>query len=169
MTLRIDLSLLAVALAGSMTAAHAQTLDVKPGLWETTSTTDTGGMPSMDLSKVPAEQRARMEAAMKARMGKPTTNRSCMTKEKLEKGFQDQKDADSSCKRTMVVNTRSVQEIKFECENPRKTSGTLHFEALSRESVKGTVKIVSTDGTRSMNINSSIEAKWLGDNCGDTK
>ena len=58
--------------------AWTQTLNVKPGLWEVTSVTQATGLPGMDLSKLPADQRAKIEAAVKRRMAEqaaPKTSR----------------------------------------------------------------------------------------------
>src|SRR5689334_10995600 len=69
-----------------------QPLNVKLGLWETTSTITTKGqVPVSDemLSRLTPEQRARVEERMKAQAGDRTTThtyKSCLTKEKLERG-----------------------------------------------------------------------------------
>ena len=74
----------------SWTADAVQPLDVKPGLWETTTTTEMGGMPPMPadvLAKMTPEQRAKFEAAMKARAAqgaKTTTRRTCLDQGRAE-------------------------------------------------------------------------------------
>ena len=148
--------------------AWGQTLnfDAKPGLWEVTSTGKMSGMPIIDMSKMPPEARQRLEEAMKKQQTPQTrTTRSCMTREKLEKDmFLDSQQ--SSCKRTLVTNTRTVAEAKLECTNEKyPTVGTFRIEALSRENVKGIFK--ATAGP--MNIDTTMTAKWISDNCGDVK
>src|SRR5688500_469256 len=76
------------ALVFVQTGTAAQTpvrplLDVRMGLWEVTSTTDIGGMPAVDTSKMPPQVQAQMAAAMAGAMGKPSVLKSCMTKEKF--------------------------------------------------------------------------------------
>ncbi|HEY1242524.1 MAG TPA: hypothetical protein VGF16_18310, partial [Bryobacteraceae bacterium] len=75
-------------------------MDVKTGLWESTMTNQMSGqmpIPAEALAKLTPEQRARIEQAMKARASqgpKTSTNRSCVTKEQLNKPMtfnQDQK------------------------------------------------------------------------------
>lgn len=153
---------------------HAQTLDVKTGLWETTVTSEMSGMPGIDTSKMTPEQRARIEAALKGRGGRgPSTSvvRTCMTKEKLDKmAFHEMaQNSNPSCKTSVVSSSRSVVDMKMECSGPRKSTGTMHFEAASRESMKGTVKLATGDETHPMTINLSMTGKWLGDDCGDVK
>ena len=54
--------------------AQAPALDVKLGLWESTTVTDLGGaaMPQMDMSKLPPEQAAKIAEAMKGLTGDRT-------------------------------------------------------------------------------------------------
>jgi Spy/CpxP family protein refolding chaperone len=161
-----------VALVVASTAAWAQSLNVKPGLWEVTATTHASGLPPMDLSSLPPEQRAKIEAAMKKQMNdmaKPTVTRECMTKEKIDKELFGDKDLDPSCKRTSITRTATVQELKVECTGKQKMTGTMHFEALTPEAVKGTVNMVAEGAGQTMNASSTFTAKWLGDNCGDVK
>ncbi|HWZ34013.1 MAG TPA: DUF3617 family protein [Bryobacteraceae bacterium] len=160
---------LALLLAG-YALGQTPNIDVRLGLWETTSVTQSAGMPQIDTSKMTPEVRQRVEESMKARGAKgPTTRttRECMTKDKIEKNtmFNPQQ-MQASCKRTIVTNTRSVVEVKVECANEKyPTTATMHFEAVSRENVKGTMKM----NLGPMNIDGTINAKWLSDSCGDVK
>jgi Spy/CpxP family protein refolding chaperone len=159
-------------LAAVAAAAAAQSLNVKPGLWEVTATTQTSGRPPMDLSSLSPEQRAKIEAAMKKQMGemaKPTVSRECMTREKIDKELFGDKDLDPSCKRTTIAKTATVQELKVECTGKQKMTGTMRFEAVTPESVKGTVNMVAEGAGQTMNANSTFTAKWLADSCGDVK
>ena len=161
----------ALLLAAVASAALAQTtinLDVKPGLWETTTTTQTSGMPALDNSKMTPEMRARVEEMMKKRQAKgPSshTSRSCMTKEKLQKDMFMNESGQVSCKRTILTNTRSSLEVKVECSSDKAVSaGTFHLEALSRESVKGNLKLSGM-----VNADTAVSSKWIGADCGDVK
>jgi hypothetical protein len=163
-----------VILLGGGVLGRAQTLDVKTGLWETTVVSETNGMPAIDTSKMTPEQRARIEAALKGRGGRgPSTNvvRTCMTKEKLDKlAFHEMaQNNNSSCKTSVVSSSRGAVDMKMECSGNRKSTGTMHFEAPSRESMKGTIKIAAGDDTHPMTINLAMTGKWLGDDCGDVK
>src|SRR5208282_5648055 len=118
----------------SLWAADSITaLDVKEGLWEMTVTHSMSGMPATPnippdvLAKMPPEQRARVEAAMK---GGPSTDvrKECITKEKLEKhsAFSNNR---GDCTRTVVNSTGSKLEVKIHCEEKQaSTDGTLVLE-----------------------------------------
>ena len=157
-------------------AADYKPLDVKLGLWESTVTTKTTGTPPMPpelLSRLTPEQRAKMEAAMKAnaaRAAQPKTNRSCLTKEQLNKGLTfGSEGASSACNRTIVTSNASEQDLRFECNeatHAMKASGTMHVEAVNSETVKGAGQGSTTDGTHTMNVQMSFSAKWISADCG---
>src|ERR1035437_7665315 len=109
--------LLALIVSSSLTlwaADKITPLNPKEGLWEMTSTHTMTGMPPIPadtLAKMPPEQRARMEAAMKqsgAGVPKTDVRKHCVTKEKLEKqsAFDDNR---KDCTRTIVISTRSEE------------------------------------------------------------
>lgn len=152
-----------------------QPLDVRTGLWETTVTHSMTGMPPIPpemLAKMTAEQRARMEQAMKARSaGGPTTTttKSCITKEKLEKQAAFGEDR-KECTRTVLTSSSSRIEMKVHCVDKQMTSdGTFKIEALNSESVKGTMHLVESGSGHSMNRDFTIASRYLGPACGDTK
>ena len=164
--MKTNLVIIAITAVCAMGQSQTLNFDARPGLWETTTLSSGAGL---DTSRLPAEMRAKMEEAMKKRppqAAKPHVTRSCMTKERLQKDmFLDQRQADS-CKRMILTNTRTVAEVKIECaeEKMGSTTGTFRLEALSRESVKGTLRT-----TGAMNIDTTITSKWISDNCGDVK
>lgn len=152
-----------------------QPLNVKLGLWETTWTRTTSGeMPIPDelLSRLTPEQRAKMEERMKARAAqstKTTTNKECLTKEKLDKelAFGDDR---KECTRTVVTSTSSKAEFRMQCaEGDVKGNGTFLVEAVSTENVKGSVNIVASGNGHNMNSSGTFTAKWIGPDCGDLK
>jgi hypothetical protein len=150
-----------------------QPLNVKPGLWESTTTSTTAGQmpfPAELLSRLSPEQRAKMEARMKANSAPKTrtfTNKGCETKEKLaEQPFSDQKE----CKQTIITSSSTKAELKILCEfGDVRSSGTMHIDVLSPESVKGSGQMTSNGGGHSMTMNTSFSAKWLGPSCGSVK
>lgn len=163
--------LLSIALAGCALAQEHPNLDVKMGLWEMTTVVKLNGMASMmDTSKMTPDMKEKMENSMKAsqaRMAQPHTTRTCITKEKIDKDTMFNPDqAQSSCKRTVVTNSRSTLEVKLECVNEKRPmTGMMHFEATSRESVKGIFKMSSG----AMTSESTMAGKWISDSCGDVK
>src|SRR5260370_11263079 len=165
------LVLLLLSSGADWAADKIQPLHVKTGLWETTRTTNTSGqmpIPPELMARLTPEQRAKMEDRMKANSAEKSrtnTSQSCMSKEKLEKApFSDEQ---KDCTRTIVTSTSSEAEIRFACEKQgMKSNGTIHVEALTPESVKGSAQTAMTGGGRTMNISGTFTAKWLGPNCG---
>jgi hypothetical protein len=167
----------AVSLAGGILLAQGskyQPLDVKTGLWESSWTMAMKGLPPIPpdvLEKMPPEQRARLEAAMgKTGSGTPMTrtNKSCLTKEQLEKNpfSQDQK----NCKDTIISSTGSKMDIHAVCnENDMKMDLTIHIERSDSEHVTGKVESDTTGSGHDMTMNGTFKSKWLGAACGDVK
>jgi Protein of unknown function (DUF3617) len=150
-----------------------QPLNVKTGLWESTSSSTRSGqmpMPAELLAKLSPEQRAKFEARMKANSAPKTntfTNKSCETKEKLaEQPFNDRKE----CKQTVVTSTGNSAEIKVSCQfDDISSTGTMKIDVLNSESVKGSGQMTSNGGGHVMTVNTTFSAKWLGPSCGDIK
>jgi Spy/CpxP family protein refolding chaperone len=171
--MKLSICLAALVAATAATAmAQVSALNVKLGLWEITSRSQSSGAPAIDTSKMTADQRARIEAAMKARGSAgqtPRTRKTCITKEKLASdGFQEQS-PDSSCKKTMVTRTATVEEMKIECTGERASTSQVRFEAASPDTVNGTMKVTTTRNGAQMGIDIAISGKWLGADCGDVK
>jgi hypothetical protein len=160
----------------SWTTDTVQPLDVKLGLWETTTVNEMSGLPPMPadvLAKLTPEQRAKMEAVFKARAAqgpKTTTRRSCLDKEKLEKSLAFGDDNDKSCQRTIISSSRSKLEGHLECTDEKmKRSGDLHVEAINPENVKGSMQMTAAGGSSTMNIKVAFTAKWIGPSCAELK
>lgn len=159
----------------SWAADDYKPLDVKLGLWESTMTSQTSGMPPLPeelLSRLTPDQRAQMEAAMKARAAKgpqSTVTKSCLTKDQLNKALAFGGEANTACKRTLITSTSTKQDIRFDCSDEKsnmKGSGTIHVEAINSENVKGTTQVSTAAGGNNMNIQMSFSAKWVSSDCG---
>jgi len=154
---------------------QVQPMDVKPGLWQVTKTTTTGGqVPAGLLEKLTPEQRAKLEERMAARSGQPgkaITYKSCVTQEQINKGFSFAEDRERNlCTSTVVSSTTSKEDLRLECtQNGMKLNGTAHLERIDSENVRARTEFVGTDGARSMNAGSTYTGKWLGSDCGTTK
>jgi hypothetical protein len=175
MNTRTTLPLAAALFCATAWAADPTPLNVKTGQWESTITSETAGqlpIPQEMLDKLTPEQRAKMEAAMKARSAqgaRTNTYKSCLKKEDLDKPFGSDEQR-KSCKQTFVTSSGTRQEIHMECEiGAGKQTGTLKLEALDSGTVKGSMQMVASNGGRSMNVNSSFSSKWLGPVCTESK
>jgi hypothetical protein len=154
-------------------AADIQPLDLKAGLWETTLTVQTSGVPPMSpevLAKLTPEQRAKIEAKAKAAAGegpKTTVKRSCLEDRDVNKPFTLVFGGDGrGCKQTVAGSSATKREIRVECSNSSvKGSGTIQMEAIAPGNLKVTSQWSTTDGKRTMKITSTATAKWLGPIC----
>lgn len=154
--------------------ADLHPMDVKVGQWETTTTMKVAGIPNLPpevLKQMPPEQRAKLEAMIAARSGKPNSSTSCMTKDKLQQAWNTGQEAMKSCTTNIITSTSSKQEIRVECNrNGAKTSGTIKVEALDSEHIRGTVQMTAADASDAkpgMNLNYSFTSKWVGPACTD--
>ena len=165
--------LILLFLAGTAEAGAAG-LTAKPGLWERTTTTTMEGAavaPSIDLSKMPPERRAKMEEMLAARNdGKPrtATHRSCVTPEMLQKWdhFTQDDNEKSRCERKVLEQSSSHFKMTTVCEGGKST-GTFEFTAASPESVAGHMTMVTHGDSGDRKVNITMTSRWLGADCGD--
>ena len=155
----------------SAPCARAESLNVKPGAWEvTTTTTTTGSKISPELSlKLTREQRVKMERVLKARDGKPmtVTTQSCLTKEdvshdRLVKEMENEDKGEAPCKITII--SKSSSRLVFDRMCPAPHASTTHFTI----DAKTTESFVATgDGelAESGKTHMEIRGKWLGAGC----
>jgi Protein of unknown function (DUF3617) len=156
-------------------AALAEPLDVKTGQWESTMTLETSGAPPIDLSQLPPERRARMEAALKKQQAQgphksTRVTKSCVTQEELSRmPFQDfEKSMEvqgESCKRTVIAATSRRWREKMECSGKLAITAELSVEALSRESAKGNVTSLARGKDHSMSTKAAFTARWVSAAC----
>jgi hypothetical protein len=76
------------------------------------------------------------------------------------------------CMRTLLESSSNKQNIRFECQP--KTSTSIRIKALNPERIKGsefmTWAVSTNDSTfsRSVMIDSSFSAKWIGPDCSNS-
>jgi hypothetical protein len=180
----MDLRMLAGLCCLPLAAAGADRLfGVKPGLWEISHESQSAGVPPIPpdvLAKLPPEQRARMEAALKARGapgasggGDPKIRRECITEDQLEDPFRPDDRPDAHCTHTIVSRSSSAAEIHLECtdtSHPGTTmNGTFHWHAPDKETMSGSFVMNMSDGQHTMTTTVQLNGKWLGSDCGSVK
>jgi hypothetical protein len=153
---------------------HAK-FDVKTGLWEQTVVSHSTGAPPLSddmKAQLTPEQQKKMADAMaasNASAAQPHTTQVCMSQDKMDRGFAEEADR-PGCKQTVVTNTPTVLEVRQECSNPTgKVVITLHYKALSRETVTGKTHFEMTRGGQTMVSDGTTQGKWVSDSCGDVK
>jgi hypothetical protein len=167
--LRAQVALFACCCAAPLALA-ADKLDVKPGLWEITSSHHITGIPPMPkewADKVTPEQRAAMETAFRKESEKgpqTDTERECITKQDADKPFDI---GDKDCTQTVVRTTRTTQEVRLSCNGETKGSGVLRVTSPTPETMTGTLDLQLGDGKDPMKVKSQLKGRWLGPDCGD--
>lgn len=147
--------------------AHAR-LQVKTGLWEKTITNaQQGAMPLPDsvLSHMSPEQRARVEARMRAKQS-TTTHQACLTDKDLDDLTVFEK-PDPNCKPVSQTFTATEVDSQWECklDDGITATGTLHVDILDSENANGTLHVVANGNGRQMVRDSKMTYKWLGSDC----
>ena len=147
-------------------------LDVKPGLWEISTTTDMQGnmIPQAQLDRMPPEQRARVAAMMAKRAAagpKSFVHKSCVTVEELQRGAfrADDDKSDASCKYVVLKQTPTAQEGKMTCTGDDAHSADMSVAAADREHVKGVIRVESGHGKNTV----QFSGRWLGASCAGAK
>jgi hypothetical protein len=161
--------LLLPMLAAALPVLAADTLDVKPGLWETTTVTNSTGMPQLPqgmLDQLPPAQKAQMEEAMKQMgVGGPSTRKdtSCVTAEDLKKGTfaAAQEHQPPGCKFEQISSTSKRQEMAMNCTGEVQATGKMVVDAVDSGNVRGQMDIKSSVVT--MNI--KFTSRWLSAAC----
>ena len=166
-----------ILISGSVAAlAQMQPLNVKPGLWEMTTTSAVNATipPEMQaqMSQLPPEQRARIEEMFRNRLGQPqtATHRSCVTAASLAKmPFQDSK---VNCTWNTLTSNGSAMEIhgtacRMDQGNGRTATGEVNvtIRAAGSEAASGTIQFAMSGPNGQMSMNSSFTGKWVGATC----
>jgi hypothetical protein len=156
--------------------AADQAFDIKPGLWDITSTVQMSGMPPIpNLDQMSPEQRARIEGAMKNMAGKPNTNsvKSCVTKEGIEKAIADASSTkNNACAPKLVNASSSKVELHIDCTQTSgmKSSGDMKIERQDPEHFSGAGAMKTTGGGgRSMDMKWSMTGTFVSSDCGNVK
>jgi hypothetical protein len=168
-----------------MWAQDIRPLDIKPGLWENTTTSQMSGvsMPNMPqippekLAQMPPAQRAQVEAMMKGSAGAPQTRTSkvCITHDQLSKPIFDT--GDKSCSYNLTSSSSSSQVIHVDCTRGNtKTGGDLTFKRVDSEHLTGDMLMKSTGDSstagsagQNVTIKLAFSNKFLSSDCGDVK
>ncbi|MGC1453389.1 MAG: DUF3617 domain-containing protein [Candidatus Sulfotelmatobacter sp.] len=159
----------------AQSTAKLQSLNIKPGLWESTRTIKRTGempIPAEMLNRLTPEQRARMEERMKANSGghsSTVTEKHCVTREDLERDRLKIAEA-KECTTTVVNSTSTNLKGKMVCETAgMHSTGTLELVAVDPEHISGSFHSTVDGNDHTMNLEGTWASKWLGSTCGDVK
>lgn len=154
----------ALAVVALPLVSHAETLDIKTGAWEVTISTAMSGMPipKEAMAKMSPEQRAGMEASMRAQagQGKPHTSRSCVTREDLDRGQLGHSDQ-PNCKRKVITQNAGHLEMEEVCTGPEPSKSHFKFDATSNERYTGSIDMIRGDSK----VHIDLSGRWLSAIC----
>lgn len=163
-------SAVALLCIAPLTALAADKLPSRAGAWETTTTTTMAGMliPAEQLAKIPAEQRARMMAAMGASAGKERTHtyKSCLTEKDRDESTLFTQNEDRHCIRKLVSRTATSVVMEMSCPPPASMTGRVTMQFSSATEATGTVDMARPDGFK---IHTTLKSHWLGASCAGIK
>jgi hypothetical protein len=88
----------------------------------------------------------------------------CITKEDLAKAFNP--DEDEKCQTTVIKSTGSTQDVNVVCKGDHPSTGKMHVEASSSESIKATMDVTMEGGAKDhMQIKTQMSGRYLGPTC----
>jgi hypothetical protein len=164
-------------IAACAAVAHAQTAPpIKPGLWQVATERLVDGqkmqMPDMaaQMQNMPPEARKQMEAMMKQRgvdmSGGAGNMKICMTREQLDEGRW--RSDEGRCKTDFLSRTATQWKWRSVCtQPPSESEGEANIASPERYTVKVTTTSQRKGEPRSMQM--TMNARWLGADCGDVK
>ena len=170
--------LMIVLLSAGCMAAAADPINVKPGLWETTTTGTTAitgapiGPDAATLNAMPPAQRAAVESMIKQQTsGQPTvrTKQSCLTSEQVAKGLDNFTDTPRpGCKTVVLQKTPTDYHLQQQCSDggSRQSNVDIRLHLDSPESATMTMDAVSTADGRTAKMSHKAVSKWIGSDCG---
>lgn len=156
----------AIAAALLLAPVAAQAAHGKAGLWNITTKMDMAGMPQMpDMSQMPPEVRARMEAMHMRMSNKGMTTQHCMTQAEVD---QDKPPAmkHKECKlvKSSIVGRTFTGEVA--CTGEFKGTGIFKVTYDSNEHYAGSMDMHGSHDGTPMNMKSTYEGQWVSASCG---
>jgi len=145
--------------------AHAESLDIKPGLWQITVTASnlTAMIPPEAIANLPPQMRDQVMARMQ-QASHPQTHQTCMTQEKIQKGIDLTNQTHGDCTELKVNQTSRSIEVTAQCQkNGNGAQMHMLYTALNRETIHGTMELTRADGSHPTHI--QMDGKFVSDSC----
>jgi hypothetical protein len=146
-------------------SVHAESLDIKTGLWEIVMSTAVTGVPipAAALANMPAEQRAKFEASMRARAGKVNTRtfHQCLTKEDIDRNKFIESEQEN-CKRNIVEQNARRVEVEETCGAPEPTKTHMTYAAKTPENYTTTMDREQGEGGK---VHVEMSGRWIAAAC----
>lgn len=162
-------------LAGTMTSALAEPINVKTGLWETTIRTEAHGqlpIPPEELQRLSPQQRAAMENMMAHGMPpRSIVTKHCVTQKELDKAESDflAGEPGMKCNNKLSKHTSSYVTGTLNCtKGGMHQSGEFSYKVLDRGHMSGTLNMTFSNGGNTMTSKGTMSSRWISASCGKT-
>ena len=151
--------------------SRAESLDVRPGLWETTTATEKKrAKQPINLNQLTPGQRAKVEAKLKKRIKKEThTFTACLSKARIESGEAFTGNTHRGvCDREFETQTAYDLVATVECRGVNKMTGMVKMHATDPEHMSGIVEMTYGPADyMQLFTHSEIHSRWLKSDCGE--
>lgn len=151
--------------------SRAESLDVRPGLWETTTATEKKrAKQPINLNQLTPGQRAKVEAKLKKRIKKEThTFTACLSKARIESGEAFTGNTHRGvCDREFETQTAYDLVATVECRGVNKMTGMVKMHATDPEHMSGIVEMTYGPADYiQLFTHSEIHSRWLKSDCGE--
>ena len=155
----------------SASQAAEPTLKVKPGAWEMTMNlaNEANFIPPDALAKMPADQRAKMEAMMRARGGQSQArvHRTCVTQQDLDQNTILKDESEGGCTTKLVSRTSTRLVYQQICASPQPSTTNVTVDAPTPETVSIIMDRMLAGAAGSGKM--EIKGRWLGASCAGLK
>jgi len=168
--MKIKMTVLPLVLLAANIAAQAEPLNVKPGVWETTTVTEKrGAKKPTNLDKLTPEQRDKVEKKLAHQTKRETHSaKSCLKAAQVKSGAAFTGGPHkANCTKAFKKQTASDVVASLSCKGANPMTGNIEMHAADAEHMSGKVDMTyGAKGNLQLFTHSEITATWLKADCG---
>lgn len=153
--------------------AAGLSLDVRPGLWEVSTSGAVSGVPQIPsgmLAEMKPEQRLIAEAmalAIIAQAGVPHRLQFCVTPQQVQQGLDLNRIGVGDCRRTIRSSSPAGLDMQVSCGGQDRMTGVVRVRVVDRSTVTGDIDVHERIGGTEAAIRQTVHGRWIGASCGD--
>lgn len=156
-------------LALNIGVVNAEPLNVKPGLWETTTTIEKKrARQPTNLDQLTPEQRVKVDAMLAQQVKREThTVTACLSEAKIRSGEAFTGNTHrGACDHEITTQTASELVASVQCHGANQLTGSVTMQAHNPESMTGTVDMTYGPADRLQVLtHSEISSRWIQTDC----
>ena len=159
--------------ASAACLAAGLSLDVRPGLWEISTSGEVSGTPQIPpemLAQMQPQQQVMAEAlvlAIIAQASAPHRMQFCVTPRQVQQGLDLSRIGGGTCRQTIQSRSPSGFDMQMACGGEDQMRGAVRLRVLDRSTVIGNVEVREGVGGSAAAITQNLHGRWLGASCGD--